>query len=251
MRRIGLSITIPNYLNREPIWVCGFPRSGNTWLARLLGDVLDSPVSAGRKFPANADEGFDRPGPFVIRQQHNRPPVDGKVVSIIRDPRDITVSLMHYRELPSLEEALEFGRQSPRGKLMDTWQEFVSLWLDEADVIVKYEALLRDPIWAMHELLAELSVSYELDRLPDAILRQSFNERRALAHDERYENGRFPYGAEHERYKVLRQGIAGDWKNHFTQDIAQRADATFNPVMSELGYEDEDEWWKDLPLRRD
>lgn len=28
------------------IWVVGYPKSGNTWLARLLGDALNSPVTS-------------------------------------------------------------------------------------------------------------------------------------------------------------------------------------------------------------
>lgn len=234
------------FSDREPIWVCGFPRSGNTWVARLLGDVLNSPVDAGRKYPANADEGFDRDGPFVITQQHVKPPIDGKVVSIIRDPRDIAVSLMHYRDLPSLEDAFEFSRQSPRGKLMETWQEFVRLWLDEGVPFVTYEGLSAYPVAALEGIMDLIAVEYDPMRLLAAISRQSFNERRALVHDEKYDSGRFPYGPDHERYKVLRQGTVGEWKNHFTPALIKKADKLFNPLMRELGYEANENWWKDV-----
>lgn len=233
--------TTPTFSDRKTIWVCGFPRSGNTWLARLLGDVLDSPIQSGGVRAANADEGFDRPGAFVIRQQHIEPPVQGDAVSIIRDPRDVAVSNMYYWDLPNLEDAM---RKRPR---IRKWQDFVRLCLSQATAIVKYESLLRNPVRAMQELLRLIDAQYDLDHLRNAVHRQSFDERRKLVSDPNNANGRFTYGPIHEREKVLRKGIMGDWRNHFTRETAQIAHKLFNPLMYDLGYERNLKWWTELP----
>ena len=53
------------------ITVAGYPRSGNVWLCRLLGDALDVPVvgiAYGRD--SLAAEGQERPNPGYVRQAH-------------------------------------------------------------------------------------------------------------------------------------------------------------------------------------
>lgn len=58
---------------KKVIFVAGYPKSGNTWLTRLLGDALDCPT--GGSMPQQdaveiACEGNDRPGHYVIRKGH-------------------------------------------------------------------------------------------------------------------------------------------------------------------------------------
>lgn len=96
---------------KQPIWTLGQPRSGNTWLCRLLGDALDSPIASGERFPSNADEGEERPGPFVIRMRHYKMVSTGfpngqRLIHIIRDPRDMLVSVREYWKCPTWSEAL-------------------------------------------------------------------------------------------------------------------------------------------------
>jgi len=100
---------------RRTIYVCSYPKSGGVWVARLLGDVLDSPV--GAVYPpsdksAIATEGLNRSGRYCIRHGHSTPMAgrfdgavvprldqfayenltDERIVFIVRDPRDIIVS---------------------------------------------------------------------------------------------------------------------------------------------------------------
>jgi hypothetical protein len=115
------------------IYILGYPKSGTTWLSRLLGDVLDSPVGALRpefNDKAIATEGQGRKGKYRICQGH-AVPVAGvdcllpnlnqfgyehvtneKVVIMWRDPRDILVSAAHHWDR-SLDEILD---------CMDLWQ---------------------------------------------------------------------------------------------------------------------------------
>ena len=100
------------------IIVTGYPKSGNTWLSRLLGDILNSPVTGRDDYEAVpiSQEGLDRSGDYTIIQLHLVPDcsnhnnqfitnrfhicpdnhTDEKIVIPIRDPRDVAVSCMHY-----------------------------------------------------------------------------------------------------------------------------------------------------------
>jgi hypothetical protein len=55
------------------VFVTGIPRSGNTYLSRLIGDALDSPVGGARGAVALATEGQDRPGQHRVMQLHLLP----------------------------------------------------------------------------------------------------------------------------------------------------------------------------------
>jgi len=87
--------------NRTPIHVIGYPKSGTTWVTRLLGDALNSPTGSGvcRHNAEPATEGWDRPGPYFILKSHfsqvDRPAElteQTKVLYVVRDYRDILVS---------------------------------------------------------------------------------------------------------------------------------------------------------------
>lgn len=232
------------FSDRKTIWVQGFPRSGNTWLARLLGDALNSPVFSGdpRGFGANADEGFDRPGPFVIRQRHIRDqPYDGEIAYILRDPRDIAISRSLYFDL-----TIETLADDAKRFAMSTWQDYIGNTLKRATSAVRYEVLLRDTPRALKAMLDELSVEYDESTLSDVVERQSFDQRKQLANSVTDES-RFTYGIKHEQERVLRKGIVGDWKNHFNRDMGLRAHKLFNPLMFDLGYERDLNWWRALP----
>ena len=93
---------------RIPIFVIGYPKSGNTWLTRLVGDALNSPTGSGYgKHELDlSTEGKGRPGPYFVLKSHHsqrdKPEYitdKSKVIYIYRDFRDVLVSSFfhHYR----------------------------------------------------------------------------------------------------------------------------------------------------------
>lgn len=80
---------------KEKIHVIGFPKSGNTWLARLISEATDSNLDPVNPVDA-ADFSLDRKGNYVITKQHTVQNIDTvlseRVVYIVRDPRDAFIS---------------------------------------------------------------------------------------------------------------------------------------------------------------
>ena len=222
--------------DRETIWVLGYPKSGNTWLCRLLGDVLDSPIAAGLRFPSNADEGFERPGPYVIRMRHHNLlkapfPGDSRLVQIVRDPRDVLVSTKLYWQSKGWSEALA---------RCENWAPNNEEWLERSPA-VRYEDLLDNPLLWFQALLKDIGFLKGPVEIVPVIERQSWEARMKRVDEEG-----LPYGGPHQR-RVLARGTAGNWKTDLNRNVGKAAHAHFWPMMQTLGYEDDPKWFEKLP----
>jgi hypothetical protein len=88
--------------NKEPVFVVGFPKSGNTWLARLLAEVTDSNIAVNNPLDGvnMADNSSERKGQFIIHKEHVvnniEQAMQSKVVYIVRDVRDVLVSGFYH-----------------------------------------------------------------------------------------------------------------------------------------------------------
>ena len=244
-------------MNRQTIFISGYPKSGNTWLTRLLGDVLNSPT--GGCMPSEdtkevATEGQDRPGPYIVRKGHfvlidddgsgeivPRPHrlawrrlTNEKIVFLVRDPRDICVSgAYHWRQtLKVFLEKMLKGDVAKCGR----WDEYCDRWLGLFHVmpmaeggmaIVKYEDLLDKPYLKTPSILDGLGCEWHRVFLYEAVRRQSFSTRKAQIGNDKKEL----------RRNNMRKGIVGDWKNNFTPQMSERIWSEFGWMMERLGYE--------------
>jgi len=251
-------------MRRTTVYVVGYPKSGSTWLSRLLGDALDSPV--GAVFPpssgkAIATEGQKRQGAYYIRQGHPtlvKGKFDGRVVPgihkfayenlsgepiilITRDPRDIIVSgAFHWGRDKVMAEYLlcvANGKwpMTHGGGLVP----FVTSWL--ASGLVKawtsYEKLRSDTLSELDRILKQIDIS-PVKPLAKVVNRQSFEARKAWT---RSYGERLNYGRDFQ-LRFLRKGIVGDWHNHFDHQKRVMAEEHFGALMRRLGYTDGPEW---------
>lgn len=238
--------------------VAEYPRSGGTWLARLVADATRLGVPHHYTSPV---------GHAAVIHCHWTPATDYRcpVVYLCRDGRDVMVSLFFHR-LRHQQSGGALGRRYRRrhrkglGELLNAdrirdqlpafielefadpmvgeldWASFHERALDcshasDRQILVRYEDLLLD---AESELRAIVGHCRRVDgrlRTPREDWEWELIVRR---NSFAYVTGR-EAGVE-DQCAFRRSGTSGGWRDHFTAEAVARFDERAGGVMRRLGY---------------
>lgn len=227
---------------KKPIFVCGYPKSGNTYLTRLIAEILDSP--SGGSIPSEdskelATEGLDRTGDYIVRKGHYRivdtfvgkaHTIDKEQISnnpvffIVRDPRDIVVSAayFHSKSFEDIAKGMVSGKLYGLGR----WDDYVqSFYLNKLVYGLRYEDLLENTALEIRQGLLWHGILFNKRKVSQSIQNQSFNTVK-----KRYANNSL-------NNKLMRNGKSGDWKSQLSKNMVQLIESEFSETMRYLGYE--------------
>jgi hypothetical protein len=185
-----------------------------------------------------------------------------RVIHIIRDGRDRTVSSMHrgwrrasqgYLHRLSPEELARGDalREDPQGltesgvftedwlrQAASNWRLLVGRAVEDGPALlgsdyteVRYEDLLEHPNEEVERLLGFLGVDTEEALVKHCVSQASF---------EKLSKGR--ERGEEDPSSFYRKGIAGDWKNHFTEEDRRIFKEEAGELLIRLGYEEDLDW---------
>jgi len=231
---------------RLEVFTSGYPRSGNTWLDRILSDLLCAPMQETPdvdKKTVYADNII--PERYVIRKTHWRPHEylgvgfnngPSRMVFIHRDPRDVAVSVMHYRDKGENLEQIIRGMVEPCSNADEhifkhgRYQSIVGEWLlsGRADVVIKYEDLHSDFINVVESIARALPVPVTEQMVLAVEVRQRFDKWKPT----------HPHS--------MRKGIVGDWRNFFKRCHGEMITDSLGELMQSTGYVNDLDWWRDL-----
>jgi hypothetical protein len=189
---------------------------------------------------------------------------DAKVIHIIRDGRDVAVSTMHHKWNlaedqggvvnlpPELLAKRETYRKDPQellrtgeGIFAEGWlAHYATRWNSRVGKTVKegpallgtnyrevqYEDLLNEPEEEVKRLLEFLGADASEQSVKQCVSATSF---------EKLAGGR---KRGQEAVSFFRKGVAGDWKNVFTERDKEDFKAIAGDLLIELGYEEDDGW---------
>ncbi len=201
--------------------------------------------------------------PEIIREISNICP-RAKVIHIIRDGRDVAISTMHHKWNlaenqggignlpPELRAKREAYRKDPQallkkdeGIFADGWlAHYAKRWSANASrtiedgptllgtnyAEVKYEDLLENPEDEVKRLLEFLGADADEQTVRQCVSATSF---------EKLAGGR---KRGQEATSFFRKGIAGDWKNVFTEQDKRDFKTVAGDLLIEIGYEKDKNW---------
>jgi len=173
------------------------------------------------------------------------PSVTLGTILIVRDPRDVAVSLAHHMGM-GIDEAIR-AMANPRAgfcaqvrqadhqlwRRLLTWSGHVESWLDAPDIrllLVRYE----DMIARMPEELGRVARFLGWDTSAAALAAAAEEARfdRLRAQEERHGFAERPVSAE----RFFRRGKAGGWRDTLSPAQAARIESDHAAVMTRLGY---------------
>ncbi|GLZ14907.1 sulfotransferase [Actinomadura sp. NBRC 104425] len=258
-------------------WVASYPKSGNTWarilLASYLRDdevrirvnemgILDEAVTdlvdmfqQGRLLPLDhprtlAVKTHFLPGAEVQRRYRS---ATGKVLYIIRNPRDVIYSnerFLHVGEKHRTAFARHFiehrGVDAWRRVGFGTWPQNVLEWTSpqrlhrhfpDADVcVIRYEDMKHDTAASLHKMIDFLGFDNHID--PDRVQRAVRNSTLdRLREQERGDRSRRPG-----RNPFFGQGLSGQSLSGYGEDVEEaylrllREDEEFAGLAERYGY---------------
>lgn len=253
-RRIGLY-----WGDRLPFYyVCEHPKSGGTWLAKMVGDYLQIPFPQHSRLPLafscvvknhlRFDERlrrvfylyrdgrdvmvslyFDRvrtarhadsPGSRYVRQTYER------LLGDNYDPADIVAHLPRF---------IEYEFQHPGRGTPLNWRDHLDDWYDperrEQIAYISYESLRNDCAAALGAALQQITGDE-----PDPWLLSTTVEKMSMVR----QTGRRP--GQDDITQHIRKAVVGDWKSYFSRETAELFDDLAGDMLVRLGYEADRDW---------
>jgi hypothetical protein len=235
---------------RLPLYiVTEYPRSGGTWCGQLLSESLQIP------FPRQTAPRYES---CVMQGHYLYSPRFKNVTCVVRDGRDCMISLYYqllfnndrndprsvakWRKRLSyadfndiggnlanfIERTFEIERKSP-SPYRFTWSRWVDSWHGHS-VFVRYEALLRDTNAELMRALGALGVHATKADVTRSVEKFEFQ---ALT-------GRRP--GQQDTGSVIRNGVAGAWRNMFSDDAKKVFSELAGDQLVALGYESDNAW---------
>lgn len=228
-------------------------KAGSQWIYAILRDcfpdrIVEPRVGNVQVLHYAIQRGFVYPTVYLSKPQFDTLclPENSRWFVVIRDLRDTLVSA--YFSFKISHPVLGSDFAALRQKLWDLEQEdgFIYLmdnflqdcaaiqlsWLEAGEPLIRYEDLLERDVELLAQVLIErcgLDISRE--RLEEVVLANRFEA----------QTGGRARGTE-DVTAHQRKGVAGDWRNHFTDRIKRAFKARYGGLLVATGYEKDLDW---------
>jgi hypothetical protein len=239
----------------DDVFLVSYPRSGNTWTRFLIGNLIYSndPVTFAtieKKVPEIylwRDRDLRAlPRPRILKSHEYFDPRYRLVINIIRDPRDVAVSVYHYSikrsDIPDGYPMQEFIPRFIAGEFFEdwaTWDEHVSSWIatragKPGYLMLLYEEMLADPQQALLRVAEMLQISTTPAMLKRAVEMSSASQMRTL---EKQEAHKWKLTKQTRQDKpFVRAAKSGGWREVLDAESVAAIESAWGTTMRKLGY---------------
>lgn len=256
---IRYQLTRPSGDGRACVLVNGSPKTGTTWMLKMITSVpgyrgvgnFGSDINRHREiYSGDVVHGHHKYSEDLWEILQSR---DIKVILMVRDPRDQAVSrLFHIKRSAAHRWHERFGEMSDDEALMacitgqpdlpgvEAMLNLTYSWLSagEKALCINYEALISNPVIEFCKVLKYLGMTPS-EYLVQAIITRNRFERLVVG-KRFWQPARKPGQADPNSH--FRKGVVGDWKNHFTDVHKDKFKQLAGAQLIDLGYEKDLSW---------
>ncbi|KAG8434050.1 hypothetical protein GDO86_012425 [Hymenochirus boettgeri] len=164
-----------------------------------------------------------------------------KVIYTMRNPKDIFVSLIYFNRMLKFykEEAKfqDFLEDFLHGNVLyGSWFDHVKGWMQMAGnenfFYITYEELKQDLRGSVMRICKFLGKELNDEEIDSVVKHSSFN---AMKENKMCNGSHFPEELlDNTKGSLMRKGICGDWKNHFTVAQSEYFDKVYQEKMKDL-----------------
>ena len=252
----------------DDVFLVSYPRSGNTWTRFLVANLLHPHEPATfanieRVVPdiyVNSQVALLRaPHPRVLKSHEPFDPRYKKVVYIVRDPRDVAVSMYHWEikrgrirdDCPWDEYVRRFlaGQCEP----LHSWEDNAASWLatrwnSAGFLLLRYEDMLEQPERELGRVADFVGVEHSENTLARAVELSSADHMRTAEKQQ----SRVWAPTRHTRQDIpfVRAATSGAWRSDLPDSGVRAIEAAWGPLMRLLGYSPLTDVGAGLPLGR-
>jgi hypothetical protein len=251
----GTSGTAGRFLRirRDDIFLVSYPRSGNTWLRFLLGELIHG-----------VEIDFDNMElyiPDIYRNTHatleamdgprylkSHEPFDKrypKVIYLVRDPRAVCISYYKWmRKFRKFNGTFEefFKRYLLKSDLpYGRWDDHVLRWIhskrNEEIKIVRFEELRNMPDEVLSDILDFMGINRTSDMIRQAVEKNSIECMRKK--EKRISPKNAFFNNTDKNMSFVGKGQCTSWDGRLTEEQVRTIDSAFWPAMKLMGYSGE------------
>jgi len=238
-------------MSKKNIVIVGFPKSGTTWASRLVAELIQCPLIGDwgyEHLEALYRDGIDRKSEFqCFKSHHTFKEINSissqeiyKIIYLIRDPRDIVISGVHYFDFSMTRFKLlhyvkpyfvkrifltvfnsTISKQTKKKMMIKavlkgysklnqwfktSWSEHHTGYQNKDILFVKYENLLDTPEEQCHKILDYLQITSSKQHIKKSIKNQSFIKMKEEVSHQNNDSLK----------KLIRKGSQGYWKKEFS-----------------------------------
>lgn len=250
---------------QSTLFVAGLPKSGTTWVEKMISSYqgfheLIVPDVTRHEIQSGGSHDYDLPNDMftrfdkalVLTKMHVHGSMHNvellrtsniRYVILYRDLRDVAVSNFFYVRNTPWHPEYKFYKDAdtPQGlrifaqRTLKDYERWVRSWHENRDpslsVITRYEDLLSDDKSVM-KAIARL---FELDDSDETITKiTKANSFKAMS------GGRAKGDSNENAF--ARKGVAGDWENHFDEELKVIYKEIIGEFLIEFGYEKSLNW---------
>ncbi|WP_340076200.1 sulfotransferase domain-containing protein [Leptobacterium sp. I13] len=241
------------------IIIVEYPKSGGTWLGQLVSGYYKIPFPRN-KLPKVKKSLFH--GHYLPKYNIKK---NKKVILLVRDGRDVMVSLYHHQLLwndknklhpkdviyhrkkvnftnfenvkSNMYKFIEYTFKNRPSKLrhftyMGNWVEFNEKWIESMNdktqniYLIKYEDILSNTKETLEKLLKTFFKEEVINEKHLEDVIYKFSFKNQTNRDQ----------GEEKKGSFLRKGIAGDWKNYFDEEAEKKFLKYAGNTLLKLGY---------------